>query len=83
MCHGWAGLVLTTWRAAADADPGSELAAAMPRLRTRMDQRLHIDAPLGTGGLLEGEAGLRLAEHTVDTGRPDTTRWDLCLLLSG
>ncbi|MGQ0841530.1 lanthionine synthetase LanC family protein [Actinokineospora sp.] len=83
LCHGGAGLVLTTWRAATDADPGSELAAVLPRLRTGLEQRLHLDGPPSTGGLLEGEAGMRLAGHTVDTDTPDTTRWDLCLLLTG
>ncbi|WP_422646980.1 lanthionine synthetase C family protein [Actinoalloteichus caeruleus] len=83
LCHGWAGLVLTTWRTEADASPGNDLAAALPRLRTRLDQRLHIDGPPDSGGLLEGDAGMRLAGHTVDTDQPGTTRWDLCLLLSG
>jgi hypothetical protein len=83
LCHGWAGLVLTVWRAAADAGPGGELAAALPRLRALLDQRLHTDGPPTDGGLLEGEAGMRLVQHTLDTNRPATTRWDLCLLLSG
>lgn len=83
LCHGWAGLVLTVWRAAADADLDGELTAALPRLRTRLDQRLHTHGPPADGGLLEGEAGMQLVQHTVDTDQPESTRWDLCLLLSG
>ncbi len=83
LCHGFAGLALTTWRAAADAAPGSELAAHLPRLRAQLDRRLHHDGPPYGGGLLEGEAGMRLVQHTLDTSQSDTTRWDLCLLLPG
>ncbi|MBC6450910.1 lanthionine synthetase C family protein [Actinokineospora xionganensis] len=83
LCHGFAGLVLAAWRAAADAAPGNELAVVVPRLRTRLEQRLHIEGSPDSGGLLEGEAGTRLAGHTVDTDQPEATQWDLCLLLSG
>lgn len=83
LCHGWAGLVLTTWRTAADSVASSELAAVVPRLRTRLDQRLHSDGLPASGGLLEGEAGMRLVGYTLDADQPEATRWDLCLLLSG
>ncbi|MDQ3402311.1 MAG: lanthionine synthetase C family protein [Actinomycetota bacterium] len=82
LCHGWAGAVLATWRAAADASPNSDLADVLPRLSTRLDERLHDSQP-GSGGLLEGEAGVRLVRHTIDTNQPDMTRWDLCLLITG
>ncbi|MGX7823554.1 lanthionine synthetase C family protein [Actinokineospora sp. 24-640] len=83
LCHGFAGFILTTWRAAADAVPGSGLATELPPLRAQFDRRLHHDGPPRSGGLLEGEAGMRLVQHTLDTSRSDTTRWDLCLLLPG
>jgi hypothetical protein len=41
LCHGWAGLVQTTWRAAADAGSDSELTALLPHLLKRMEPPLH------------------------------------------
>lgn len=38
LCHGWAGLLQTTRRAAADAGPNSELAGLLPHLQTRFGQ---------------------------------------------
>ncbi|GAA3014672.1 lanthionine synthetase C family protein [Actinokineospora diospyrosa] len=82
LCHGWAGVVLTTWRAAADAGPDSELAAHLPRLRERLDHHLQ-SSPTPGNGLLEGEAGEQLTCLTIDTDQPARTTWDLCLLVSG
>ncbi|MGH4014490.1 MAG: lanthionine synthetase C family protein [Pseudonocardiaceae bacterium] len=83
LCHGWAGLVQTTWRAAADAGSDSELAGHLPRLHTRLEQHLHQHGPLAHDGLLEGIAGVRLVQHTTKANRPPFTRWDACLLLDG
>jgi hypothetical protein len=77
LCHGWAGLVQTVRRTAADAGPDSELADQLPRLDTRFGHHLH-DLPRPTGdGLLEGAAGISLTRHTA--GIP-AFRWDACLL---
>ncbi len=81
VCHGWAGLVQTTRRAAADAGPDSALAALLPHLHTRFEQQPHSQRlPIGDG-LLEGATGIALTRHTTaDT--PPTPRWDACLLLT-
>jgi hypothetical protein len=83
LCHGWAGLIQTTWRAAADAGSDAELAAHLPRLLTRMEQHLHRHGPPARDGLLEGVAGVRLAQHTTAANAPPASRWDACLLLDG
>lgn len=77
VCHGWAGLVQTARRAAADAAPDSALAARVPHLHTRFEQQLHRQpAPIGAD-LLEGAAGIALA-RLATAGMP----WDACLLLA-
>jgi len=83
LCHGWAGLTHTTWRAAADAADDGALAAHLPRLRARLEEHLHRRGPPPADGLLEGTAGLRLVEHTVAGTAPPTSGWDACLLLDG
>ncbi|GAA1985862.1 lanthionine synthetase C family protein [Kitasatospora viridis] len=80
LCHGWAGLLLTTWRAAADA-ADDRLAAELPRLAARFDQHLHRAGMPAETGLLEGTTGIDLVRHTTATEPP--TRWDACLLLAG
>jgi lantibiotic biosynthesis protein len=81
LCHGWAGLIQTTWRAAADASSGGELGARLPNLLKRLEQHLHCHPP-AHDGLLEGMAGVLLARRTAANGAP-ATRWDACLLLDG
>jgi hypothetical protein len=83
LCHGWAGLVHATWRTAVDAGGDSELGNHVPRLRRLMDQYLHDHGPPPGDGLLEGTAGVRLAQLTATTNSPPITRWDACLLLGG
>ncbi|TVT60828.1 hypothetical protein FNH05_04035 [Amycolatopsis rhizosphaerae] len=75
LCHGWAGLVHTTWRAAEDAGDDSELAALLPRLLACWGHR-HSGLPTGDG-LLEGKAGVALTRQTI-VG--PATAWDTCLL---
>lgn len=83
LCHGWAGLIQTIRRAAADARDDGPLTAALPHLHFRFEQELeHHGLPDGDG-LLEGGAGIRLVQHRASIGRPSATRWDACLLLSG
>jgi hypothetical protein len=82
LCHGWAGLIQTTRRAGADADGGSALAAALPRLLARLDQHLRQSGAPTQDGLVEGTTGIHLARSTT-APRPPTVPWDACLLLSG
>ncbi|MFF9451079.1 lanthionine synthetase LanC family protein [Streptomyces althioticus] len=81
LCHGWAGLVLTTERIAADtALP--HLREALPALRDRLTtETQHHPAPKHTG-LLTGAAGVLLTLHTLTTARPVDPEWDTCLLLT-
>jgi lantibiotic biosynthesis protein len=82
LCHGWAGLVHTTWRAATDDGGSADLAEQVPRLRRRMAQHLERHGPPSSSGLLEGTTGLRLVERVPERS-PPATRWDACLLVAG
>lgn len=82
LCHGWAGLIHTTWRAAGDAGSDSALAASLPHLRACMEEQLRHEPPDGDG-LLEGVAGVYLARHTAAVNTAPSPRWDACLLLDG
>lgn len=76
LCHGWAGLILTSLRTAADA-PNRELAERVDTLLPRL-----VDAPAtGDPGFLEGAAGLALAMHAAADHRT-ATAWDTCLLIN-
>lgn len=79
LCHGWAGLVQTVRRTAADAGPDSELTALLPRLHTRFEHHLHGRRPVTGDGLLEGTAGIALTRHAATA---PAFRWDACLLLA-
>lgn len=83
LCHGWAGLVHTTSRAAADAAPGSPLHALLPALRVRWEQQLADHPRLSDhDGMLEGATGTALTRHTLDVGELPAARWDACLLIT-
>lgn len=79
LCHGWAGVYQTTYRAARDAlDP--RLSGLLPPL----GRHLADAAKPGSGkglGLLEGDAGACLALTTLDHHQTPTTGWDACLLI--
>ncbi|MGA8115647.1 MAG: hypothetical protein WCA46_18460, partial [Actinocatenispora sp.] len=78
LCHGWAGLLQTAARVAADSR-APEL-FAVDRISARMNS--HLDYRQVTEpGLLDGRAGIELARHTMAAGRPPTSAWDACLLL--
>jgi hypothetical protein len=79
LCHGWAGLVHTSRRMLANAEPGGEYAEALSRLehrwrhrRTRARERSQLT------GMLEGDAGIAL----TDLAPPPDTGWDACLLIT-
>lgn len=79
LCHGWAGLLLTTWRAAIDATTPS-IANQLPSVTERLRRHTATSPPVGDG-LLEGHAGVALALHAADRGEPPTSEWDACLLI--
>lgn len=79
LCHGWAGLFQTAWRAARDAR-SPEITACLPHPTDRLIQHARPDLAEGTG-LLEGRAGLALALHTAASTTPPASGWDACLLI--
>ncbi|OXM59724.1 lanthionine synthetase C family protein [Amycolatopsis vastitatis] len=83
VCHGWAGLVHTARRVAADATEDSGLLQALPGLDARLRDYLHRYGPPADSGLLEGRAGTRLVQLAQTTNTAPITRWDACLLLEG
>ncbi|OEV30462.1 lanthionine synthetase [Streptomyces nanshensis] len=80
LCHGWAGIYQTAFRAASDAlDPRLQ---DLPR---RLGNTLAAQARPGdhpATGLLNGDAGTALALTTFASQQPPTTGWDACLLIN-
>ncbi|MGW1807069.1 lanthionine synthetase LanC family protein [Streptomyces sp. NPDC002078] len=82
LCHGWAGLIRTVSRAAANA-MDDELATHLPRLHARLNEHLdHSGLPEGVG-LMDGTAGIHLVRLTDLVNTTLTAAWDRCLLLTG
>lgn len=79
LCHGWAGLFQTAWRAARDSRTPA-LADGLPAMTGLLAQ--HARPRAGDSGLLEGDTGLALALHTAASGAPPASGWDTCLLLT-
>ncbi|GAA4552722.1 lanthionine synthetase C family protein [Amycolatopsis samaneae] len=79
LCHGAAGLLHTTWRAAGDAATDM-LAAHLPALTMLL--RDHLRTAPRAVELLEGSTGAALALHTAATGTAPRSSWDACLLLA-
>jgi lantibiotic biosynthesis protein len=80
LCHGWAGLFVTAWRAAANATTPT-IAERLPVARQLLLQ--HAAPGAGDGiGLLEGDAGLALAVHIAEHHVSPISGWDRCLLIS-
>lgn len=80
LCHGWAGLYQTTWRAAQDALT-PEISHHLPRLAESLTR--HADAGnQDDPGLLTGAAGLALAAHTAAHNTAPISEWDACLLIT-
>lgn len=90
LCHGWAGLLQTTRRAAGDA-ASPTLATLLPALTAGLaEQAAGRAGPSGAGGFLEGEAGTALAleafppsgdAHASVAAAP-ASGWDACLGIS-
>ena len=76
LCHGWAGVLLTAWHAAADAGT-PDITSQLPML---IDAVLQHAPGCGHRGLIEGSAGIALTLHTITT--PAGTGWESCLLIS-
>jgi lantibiotic biosynthesis protein len=76
LCHGFAGLVHTSRRMLANAEPGSESAEALSRLEHLWRQRRQQTVPelSDPSGMLEGNAGIALTDLPAEIG------WDTCLL---
>jgi hypothetical protein len=83
VCHGWAGLVHTARRAAADATEDSSLAQTLPGLDAHLHDHLHRHGLPAGPGLLEGRAGIELVQLAQAANTAPVTRWDACLLLGG
>ncbi|WP_239405484.1 lanthionine synthetase C family protein [Frankia sp. Cj3] len=79
VCHGWAGMIITVWRAAADAR-SPRLAARLPHLLDTITGHAFPDPADAGSGLIEGIAGIALTLHTVATGT--SGGWETCLLLT-
>nr|WP_202511662.1 lanthionine synthetase C family protein [Streptomyces sp. SID3343] len=77
LCHGWAGLYQTVWRAARAATAPA-LAAHLPEIAVKLARHAR---PSTAPGLLEGDAGTALALHTAAHDQAPTSGWDTCLLL--
>ncbi|MFC9797794.1 lanthionine synthetase LanC family protein [Streptomyces bacillaris] len=79
LCHGWAGLLATTWHTAADAATPTFTDRLPHLLDTLLAQARH-SPPEDLPGLVEGTAGVALTLHTLATGT--SGGWPACLLLN-
>ncbi|MEU9120572.1 lanthionine synthetase C family protein [Streptomyces sp. NPDC048506] len=77
LCHGWAGVYQTAWRAARDAATPA-LRDALPGLAAALTLHAH---PGPDPGLLQGNAGTALALTTAAHDAAPTSGWDACLLI--
>ncbi|MGW6742476.1 lanthionine synthetase LanC family protein [Streptomyces sp. NPDC055025] len=77
LCHGWAGVYQTAWRAAHDAATPA-LRAALPGIAAALTRHAHTGPDLG---LLEGGAGTALALTTAAHDAAPISGWDACLLI--
>ncbi len=80
LCHGWAGLYQTAWRAAQDA-LGADIRQHLPRVAASLSHAAS-DASDQDSGFLTGTAGLALAGHTATHDTPPISGWDACLLIT-
>ncbi|MCC2276170.1 lanthionine synthetase C family protein [Streptomyces sp. ET3-23] len=79
LCHGWAGVYQTVWRADRDAAT-PVLRPVLPHLA---DQLVHHAVPSAADGpgFLEGSSGAALALMTAAQDTVPTSGWDACLLI--
>lgn len=91
LCHGWAGMTLTAWMAAADSATTSGLAALLPDLthaflnhafRDPAADSAHPASDTSPPGLIDGRAGIALVAHTfAESASDQLPAWPSCLLL--
>ncbi|MFJ6569822.1 lanthionine synthetase C family protein [Streptomyces sp. NPDC091292] len=79
LCHGWAGLYQTVYRAAQEAH-SPHLATHLPDLAKFLIAQAGATAPLSPG-FLDGTAGCALSLMTVSANQAPATEWDACLLI--
>jgi lantibiotic biosynthesis protein len=77
LCHGWAGVALTAWCAAADARTPA-IRDLLPDLTRRL--LAYTTNTADHVGLIEGRAGIALTLHSLAIDTP--TAWPTCLLLA-
>ncbi|QFQ97266.1 lanthionine synthetase C family protein [Streptomyces phaeolivaceus] len=77
LCHGWAGVYQTAFRAAHDAATPA-LRATLPDLAAALTRHTQ---PGHDPGLLQGAAGTALALTTAAHDAAPTSGWDTCLLI--
>lgn len=75
LCHGWAGVLHTAWRA-------GQHAPALREMLPRLLARYRTAAPPIEPGFLTGTTGAALAELVATTDLPPATGWDAVLLLN-
>jgi lantibiotic biosynthesis protein len=80
LCHGWAGLYQTAWRAAHDALT-PEINHQLQRLSALLIRHAEADNRDSTGFLV-GATGLALAVHTATRNTAPISGWDACLLIT-
>ncbi|MCA1673222.1 MAG: lanthionine synthetase, partial [Actinobacteria bacterium] len=81
LCHGWAGLYQTAWRAAYNALTPA-ISTHLPHLADLLTHNADAQAAQADAGLLEGTAGLALALHTAALNEPLLSGWDKCMLIT-
>ncbi|MDX2820612.1 lanthionine synthetase C family protein [Streptomyces ipomoeae] len=79
LCHGWAGVYQTAFRAAHDATTPA-LHAVLPELAAALTRHARPGPGLDPG-LLQGTAGTALALTTAAHDAAPTSGWDACLLI--
>jgi hypothetical protein len=82
LCHGWAGVVQTLWRATSDARNPGPLQAALRTARHGLEDQLARMGPPASSGLLEGKSGILLAQNDLSRTGGEPLSWDACLLLT-
>ena len=80
LCHGWAGVYQTAFRAACD-ELTPQIRSHLPHL-ARLLTRHALAAQDHGSGLLEGAAGAALVLHTAARATPPISAWDTCLMLN-
>lgn len=76
LCHGWAGLLSTAAAIASDSPQPDTFTDPLHALAADLVAAPTLDKP----GLLEGQAGVALALHALDS--PPTTGWTCALLIT-